>query len=502
MIGRLPEPWLVAPAAFVGLGAPAGEALGVVPVLSRRGQWLWALLPYLVVAAAVLVAGVGLWLLRRRVGRRLGALLAHWKAGLAAAALLALGIGVGVRLFLRYPQGRSPSPSSPAPSAAAAWRTFKGGCDRTGGVAGSRAPAIGRKVWAFRDGLSAGAFAASPAVFGDRVYVGSDHRKLYCLDAFTGRAIWQVKVAHEIFASPVVTAERLYIGEGLHDTTDARLYCLATATGEELWTFQTRSHIEFSPTLFDARLYFCAGDDGVYCLDARSGGKLWRHAAARVNMSPAVTEAGVFFGNVGEEPSFVCLDPREGKPLWKRPAPEGVCASPATDGRRVVFGLGNGTFGMSHARPAGAVWCLDAADGHTIWRRPVGDAVLTAVALSGGSAYFGSRDGRLYCLDALSGSVRWSFATGGPVLSSPAVVEQRVVFGSDDGWVYCLDAVSGKPIWKYDTSQLSFHPDARVISSPAVARGRLYIGSMNAYFLCLGEPLPRAAPRWKRGRIP
>ena len=369
----------------------------------------------------------------------------------------------------------------------APWLTFMGNCHRTGSVAHAVGPKIGKKIWAFREEIFPSPFAASPAVFGDRVYIGSDNGKLYCLDEFTGKAIWEFEADYEIFASPAVADGRVYVGEGLHYTDDAKLYCLDASTGKLLWFFPTSSHIEFGATLFDKKVYFGAGEDGIYCLNARNGQKLWQYEDVHVDMSPAVTTQGVFFGNVYGEPSFYRLDPKDGKLRWQKPAPYGVCGSPSTDGQRVYFGLGNGTFGISHAQPKGSVWCLSVADGSVVWKREVEDAVLTTIALSDGRVYFGSRDRRLYCVDAMSGEVLWSFDTDEPVLSSPAVADGRVYFGSDNAHLYCLNAASGKEVWKYDTSQVSFSADARVISSPAVANGCVYFGSMNLFFFCLGD---------------
>lgn len=376
--------------------------------------------------------------------------------------------------------------ANPLPEADA-WLTFMGNSRRTGSVADSAGPEVGEQIWTFRDGISDSPFAASPADSGGRIYVGSDDCRLYCLDAFTGRLIWKFETVYEVFASPAVVNGRVYVGEGLHYTDEAKLYCLDAFTGNLLWNFQTGSHVEFSPTVFDGRVYFGAGEDGVYCLDARNGQKLWQYRGVHVDMSPGVTGQGVFFGTVYGESSFYRLDPKNGELLWKRPAPYDVSGSPSVDGERVYFGLGNGTFDMSHAQPRGSAWCLSIFDGDTVWQQEVKDAVLTTIAIHRDRAYFGSRDGRLYCVDAASGGVHWEFNTGIPILSSPAIAGERVYFGADNGFLYCLDAASGKEVWRYDASQISFSADARIISSPAVANGYVYVGSMNSFFFCLGN---------------
>ena len=478
----------LATALAVSLLCPA-PALAVVPVRFSPGQVLLALLPYLLGGLLALgLAGALAWY----GGRALTALLRArgfrqprlMVLGAGLLLLASAGGGLGFVFVRPATDAADPPPASSGPEGS--WSTFMADAARTGGPRGARGPKEGRKAWTFRDGLSRAPFGASAAVVAGRVYVGSDNHKLYCLDARTGLGIWEFKAALEIFASPVVADGRVYLGEGLHTAKDARLYCLDADTGKPVWELPTKSHIEFSPTLFGGRLYLAAGEDGVYCVDPRDGRLVWRYEGVHVDMSPSVTEGGVFFGSVYGSPAFYALDPQSGALRWKRAAPLGVSGSPSTDGERVCFGLGNGTFEASHAQPRGAVVCL-AADGRTLWQRDVPDAVLTTVALADGAAYFGCRDGRVYGVDAATGEVRWSFATQDAVVSSPAVAGGRVYFGSNDGNIYGVEARTGAKIWSYDTSNEAFNTDARVMASPAISDGRLYVGSMNFCFFSLGD---------------
>jgi len=465
--------------------------LAVVP-LGRRPGWGQVLLSYLPIIGLVLVAAVVLAVLKRLAWR-------WYVTGFSRRAQFVM-IGSAVVLVIsaiaipiRYVRGPR---AGGQVIAGDRWSTFMCNAERTGLVAGGRGPTAGQKIWTFRDGLSRSPFSASPAVVGSRVYVGSDNRQLYCLNADSGEVVWTFTAACELFASPVVAGGRVYLGEGLHHSSNAKLYCLDAATGGKIWEFATAGHIEFSPTLFDGKLYFGAGPDGIYCVDALGGRRIWHYPSAHVDLSPAVTEEGVFFGCVYGEPAFCRLDGKDGKLIWKRPAPYGVCGSPSTDGARVYFGLGNGNFDMSHANPVGSVYCLSAEDGAVLWSAKADDAVLTTIALWGGSAYFGSRDGRLYCVDAQTGQRRWAYDAKEPVLSSPAVADGRVYFGCNDGLIHCVDASTGGKIWSYDTSQAAFNTEVQVIASPAIANGRLYVGSTNFVFFCLGDAsAPTTGPR-------
>lgn len=365
----------------------------------------------------------------------------------------------------------------------AAWPTFRGDSARSGCAEAGGAPR-GKKAWTYRDADKPSSFASSPAVAGESVYIGADNGKLYCLDRATGKPRWTFAAVRPLFSAPVVADGRVYVGEGLHQDADCRLYCIDAASGRKLWEFKTASHVEFSPTVLDGRICFAAGDDGVYCLDAATGAKLWQHRGVHVDQSPAVTKDGVFFGSVYGSSIMFRLDPKDGRVIWKKESPLGLTGSPSADGGRVFFALGNGTFTMSNARPAGGVVCLSAVDGAERWRFDAKDAVMTTVAVRDGRASFGSRDGRMYCVDAASGKSLWTFDAKEPIVSSPATDGQRLLFGCDDGSVHCLDAAAGAKLWSMDTSNLSFDIDSCILSSPALAGGRVYIGVMSLV-LCI-----------------
>ncbi len=410
-------------------------------------------------------------------------------------------ISVGVASVMIYGRGNTMSHKSVALTSGGnpakpgtAWPIFRGGLTRTGNTDGIPGPAVGEELWVFRDmDFRTGNFSSSPAVVGNRVYVGSAQADIfsssgvvYCLDALSGDMIWKFQTEKEIFSSPAVADGKVYIGEGLHHNVDSKLYCLSAATGALFWSFQTSSHVESSPTVVNGRVFFGGGADGVYCLDAETGKEVWHYTGIHVDLSPAVYEGSVYVGTGYGDMSIRCLDADTGAEKWKLALGYPVWGSPSLSTGRVYFGIGNGNFLESDNEPYGKVICLDATTSETIWEYEVSDSVLTAVALSDGQAYFGSRDGNVYCLDAGSGKLKWKWDVGQPVLSSPAVAGDYIYFGSDNGMLYCLDKASGELVWKFDTTITA--PDGtKILSSPAVADGKVYVGSSKLYLFCIGQ---------------
>ena len=370
----------------------------------------------------------------------------------------------------------------------AQWTAFRGGVRRLGSVDGVAGPQDGREIWSFRETLDRAAFASSPAVVGDRIYVGAYNDSLYCFNATSGDVVWKFETFYEVFSSPVLFGGKVYFGEGLHYTEDATFHCVDASTGKEIWSFPTTSHVESSSTVIDDKVIFGAGDDGVYCLDAETGSKLWQYPSIHVDSSPAVYDNRVYFGSGYGRNSVYCVDLDNGNEIWSADTRYPAWGAPAVWDGKVYIGTGTGNFAVNSDEPSGSVLCLDIEAGETVWESEVGGTILGAIAIDDGRAYFGCRDSNVYCVNALSGEEIWTFTTGGAVVSSPALAKGDIYFGSDNGKIYCLDAEDGIMKWEFDTSESGFfNMDSRIIGSPAISNGKLFVGSMNFFFYCIGD---------------
>src|SRR5207249_3405852 len=99
-----------------------------------------------------------------------------------------------------------------------------------------------------------------------------------------------------------------------------------------------------------------------------------------------------------------------GDTVWSQATRLPVWGSPATDGKQVVFGLGNGRLDQSVGpveERAGAVQCLDAVTGVPTWEVRVPDGVLARPALDAEHVYFTSRDHYCYCVERRKGQMLW-----------------------------------------------------------------------------------------------
>lgn len=130
-----------------------------------------------------------------------------------------------------------------------------------------------------------------------------------------------------------VAGDRLYYGSSAEDTVT----CLDAKTGRGLWEFYTEGPVRLAPTLYQGKLYVGSDDGRVYCLDAESGELVWSHCPAGSDRripgngrmisvwpvrSGVVIERGIAYACAGFFPNqgvFLCaMDAQTGKALWTR----------------------------------------------------------------------------------------------------------------------------------------------------------------------------------------
>lgn len=259
---------------------------------------------------------------------------------------------------------------------------------------------------------------STPAVDGDRVFVGSGNGEVLAVDAASGKVLWRHATAGRVRSSPTVVDGVVYVG-----SFDGHLYALDAATGAERWKFATegtkidseaagfdRRSIQGSPAVSADQVVFGARDGMFYGVDRATGAQRWRmdHGMPWVIASPAIADGKAVVGS--SDGRFVtAVDLAAGKELWRSRTGANQLSSPAVAGGVVVVG----DF-------TGAVIGLDLANGRELWRFKTGDGVYASPLVVDGTIFIGSDDGKLYALR-------------GDLTAPPATRAWRAVF--DDPFV-------------------------------------------------------------------
>jgi outer membrane protein assembly factor BamB len=193
----------------------------------------------------------------------------------------------------------------------------------------------------------------TPVSDGTNIYFGTLGRKVYAVDAQTGKQVWTQGVDGAVLGSPVLANDNeLYVG-----TYGGTIYVINTSNGESRALEKTSSWIWSGPTLGGSDLYFGDANGKFYAVPISGTGQSWTQ-----------TLSGAIIG------------------------------SPIIQGDTVIVGT-----------EAGTVYIMDRA-GNTarpiaisgkIYSTPVAAGNLTLVAPTDGSA-------TLVALDQ-SGALKWSF---------------------------------------------------------------------------------------------
>jgi outer membrane protein assembly factor BamB len=132
--------------------------------------------------------------------------------------------------------------------------------------------------------------------------------------------------------APVAVAGRVCFAS--HDGT---VHCLQAASGKELWQFATRGMLFAPPTIGQGRVLLGGGDGRVYCLDATTGRCLWQllagpadrrlfwfgHLVSTWPVIPGVLlQDGVAYAVAGYQGEngihAYAVDPKTGNVLWEK----------------------------------------------------------------------------------------------------------------------------------------------------------------------------------------
>jgi outer membrane protein assembly factor BamB len=292
------------------------------------------------------------------------------------------------------------------------------------------------------------------------------------------------------YSSPCLSEGRLYVGEGMHGNEVCKLYCLDAASGRKLWHCVTGGHIESSPSVADGVVVFGSGDDGIYGVDSSNGEKRWRREGRwHVDVRPAIVEGRVYAGSGRSEryktTEIFCLDLADGRTLWKKPTELPVWSSPTVWGDLVYFGTGTGRLTESAQPPdkaAGILVCAETATGRIAWTYRTPDAILARCTVDSQRVYFGARDGRCYCLDRRDGQPVWQCDLGQPIVTQPALLDGRLYVAAIGGRFTCLEADSGRSLWTFDVAQQT-QTRPQLLSSPVAVRAKDEEGSAHRLFL-------------------
>ena len=351
-----------------------------------------------------------------------------------------------------------------------------------------------------------GAGWSSPVLVAGKVYLttavpqGKDAMaeqslRTLCLDAATGKVLWNVEVVKQTAAdqtkvhrknghaspTPFVEDGKVYVHFGHMGTA-----CLDAATGKTLWTQRlkyTPVHGNGgSPVLFKDLLLFSI--DGIeaqklVALDKATGKVKWeshRNAGPKSPFSfstptPITVNGKDVIVSAGSE-VVIAVDPADGKELWRARYPGGYSLIPKP---LFVHGLVYVCSGYNKPvllaiKPDGSG---NVTDSHVAWKVTTNVPHTPSLLVVGNDLYMVSDKGILSCLDAKTGAEKWNERIGGNYSASPVFAGGHIYLFSEEG-----DATVFKPGAEYEPVFVNKLGE-RTLASPAFDGDALYVRTAN-----------------------
>ncbi|MCI0638295.1 MAG: PQQ-like beta-propeller repeat protein [Gemmataceae bacterium] len=291
--------------------------------------------------------------------------------------------------------------------------------------------------------------------------------------------VW--KAPYGCRSTSLILNGRVYIinNVGRAVTEQERVMCFDADTGKVLWEYKFN----------------------VWHTDIVSSRLGWTNLAAD-------PKTGNIYAH-GTQGLLLCFN-KDGKVLWQRSLTEefgrvsgygGRIVSPIVDGDLVLLSMNNSSWG-DQAKGSTRFLALDKDTGTVVWwAEPVGppkdsyySTPVTAVIAGRKQLIGGCGEGTLVGLDYATGQTLWRYPLGTAMINCSPVVGDNLVFAAHGeenydnnlrGRVVCLDAAAldaGKPkeIWKVDGIKARY-------ASPILdmKAGRLYVPEDSARLFCL-----------------
>ncbi|EKX43059.1 hypothetical protein GUITHDRAFT_140903 [Guillardia theta CCMP2712] len=313
-------------------------------------------------------------------------------------------------------------------------------------------PKVGSEVWRNTTG---GNIEHAPAVSADgtRVYVVSDDRQVYSLDAATGIKGWSYQSQQQFSTSPATSRadNKVYVASG------QSLHALDAITGAQVWVRSLQTPVSSRVVVSTSgRSVFVGTSDGVVlALNPSNGVTLWSAAAAREDPVPFLlalsTDGSRLF--VGYSDSTLrALNASTGSVLWRFKMQGTFASWPAVsaDGSRVFM-----------CSQSEGVMAINTLTGYLLWQwKHAATSFLLADDPGAGRLYVGIESGMLLALDSSDGSEAWGSRQLLSAMSSLAVsADASLVFvGTASNEIHSFSALNGASVWKYTTAEKALGP--------------------------------------------
>ncbi|MSP12651.1 MAG: zinc-ribbon domain-containing protein [Chloroflexi bacterium] len=263
----------------------------------------------------------------------------------------------------------------------------------------------------------------------NRLYLGSNTGVLSCLEAETGRILWQGNCEGQpVTATPVWGMYHLYVVAG------ENLWAFDHDGGKPVWMLGFSSLLS-GPMAWEGLVLMGTRSGTLFALDGRERHEVYRYRTGGwVEAAPLLAPNGRVAYLVATDGSVHAIVPQDGRRLWFRQL-QGRLVRPPLATQNHLF-IGGDT---------GALYALRASDGQVLWSNttPSRQVLCGPGAFDGTYIYVASGQ-TVMALQPGDGRLIWQTQLPGRVSTGPLVVDSQVIVACDDGMLWGIDRTSGQ----------------------------------------------------------
>lgn len=303
---------------------------------------------------------------------------------------------------------------------------------------------------------------ASPAIYGDSIFLGTRSGRILEIDARRGEKWRSFEIGQPVMVTPLLWRNKIYAGEGVHETHHARLYAFDLNSGKFLNAFSTEGHIERAAIPASvpssagdrAAVLFPAGKDGLYLVDAESLEKIWQAPVGHVDSMPVIDGNTVFVGT-GQEKGFaetttraIALDLQTGQLIWEKTLATSSWGVPVIWEKRVCFSVGDVYLNSGYGQLA----CYDGQSGELYFAFNTDGALIGQPSLRGDHLIVSDLYGKIYQFNLRNRSLEWTIAVPTVEKSYSSVqmdpADRLILPGKEGLYIYSRETQKLLALWK------------------------------------------------------
>jgi outer membrane protein assembly factor BamB len=384
-------------------------------------------------------------------------------------------------------------------------------------------PAIKQPKILWKTNIGIQGYLNNSIVVKNRIYVGSsglEHNEsdrkdgIYCLNAANGQILWHYKTS--IDACGVAYSDGKVISTG----DDGYLRGLDAVTGKEIWNVKRAGNLYAQPLIISEKAFI--GDDSgtIFAVDIKTGKVLWENKVATDNIRGGLASDGKKIFAAFVDGTIAALQ-KEGKTIWKSECQRTVYdsddkvnaeiyAAPTVADNKLIIPFARKTY---YDYPA--LHAYDKNTGELIWEatdelKEISHGnIRSSVAVWNDFLLYGNPySNKLIAIDVKNGKPAWATSMGietWPHWPSPAIAQNTLYLGRNDGGFYAVDLKTQKLVWEIYLGKSSHAGDMKnvaeedrggwkpsfgesIYATPSISKaGTIYIGSGEGWMYAIGE---------------